>query len=104
MLVEEVLAELPDLKIYILEPFVLNEAATQEHFGYFQTETRKRAEAAKRIAERNHLTFIPLQEEFEKAAEKVSAEYWLADGVHPSLFGHELIARRLEEAFKTYLK
>lgn len=98
MLIEEIKEELPEIKIFILEPFVTPGPATDEHIDYFKTETRLRAEAAKRIAEKYALTFIPLQKVFDEAMTKAPASYWTHDGVHPTAEGHGLIARELTAA------
>lgn len=101
MLIEEVKAALPDIKIMILEPFVLKAAATEEHWDYFRTETHKRAQMAKMIAEKHNLTFVPLQAGFDALTEKMPADYWLVDGVHPSPMGHAFIRDKWIEAFRT---
>lgn len=98
MLVEELLEELPDLKILVLEPFVLKGPATAEKWSIFRPEVEKRAAAAKRVAEKYGLTFVELQKKFDDAAEKAETTYWLADGVHPTAAGHEIIKEALIEA------
>ncbi len=98
MLIEEIKEELPEIKIFILEPFVTAGTATDENIDYFRTETKLRAEAAKRIAEKFDLTFIPLQNKFDEAIEKAPASYWTADGVHPTAEGHGIIANELVKA------
>lgn len=100
MLIEEIKAELPDIKIYILEPFVLKGTATEAHWEEFDREVRLRAKSAKWIAEKHNLPFVPLQDKFDMLCEKCEASYWLGDGVHPTAAGHELIARSLLEAVK----
>lgn len=100
LLIEELKAELPELKIYILEPFVLRASATEEHWEEFDRETRLRAKSAKWIAEKHGLPFVSLQDKFDAACEKCEPSYWLGDGVHPTAAGHELIARALLEAVK----
>lgn len=91
MLVEELLEELPELKIIILEPFVLKGPATSEKWDIFRPEVEKRAEAAKRIAEKYGLVFVSLQDKFDEASSDGDTVYWLADGVHPTAAGHALI-------------
>ena len=100
MLIEEVKAALPNIKIMILEPFVLQGCSTVEHWDYFSTEVPKRAEMAKRIAEKYSLPFIPLQAGFDALTEKAPNEYWLGDGVHPTAKGHEFIKKQWLEAYK----
>lgn len=100
MFIEEIREALPDVKIFILEPFVLNGTATQEKWGYFRPEVEKRAEVARLVAEKYHLVFVPLQEKFDKAAENTKTSYWLQDGVHPTPAGHQIIKEALQEAFE----
>lgn len=100
MLIEEVKAALPDIKIMILEPFALKARATEEHWEEFRSETEKRAAMAKKIADTYNLPFIPLQKGFDELAAKVTPDYWLFDGVHPSPMGHEYIKTQWLKAFK----
>lgn len=99
MLIEEVKEALPDVKIMIMEPFLLSGAATEnteewpDRFIQFSTEVKKRAVKAKELAEKFNLPFIPLQEKFDEAAKLAPNNYWLRDGVHPTTAGHELIKR-----------
>lgn len=106
MLIEELKQALPNLKIMILEPFVLPGSATvanenePDRWNYFSSETALRAAAAKRVAQKYDLMFVPLQERFNKAnAAAPQMGYWLGDGVHPTLAGHELLKQAWLEAF-----
>ena len=99
LLIEEIKEALPEIKIIILEPFVLKGSATEEEWEFFKTETAKRAQAAKRVAEKHNLVFVPLQEKFDEMAAKQPEPYWTWEGVHPSAAGHELIARKWLEGF-----
>lgn len=100
MLIEEILDALPESKIMILEPFVLKASATEADWDYFYSEVQKRAKKAREIAEKYHLTFVPLQEKLDQAAAICPADYWLRDGVHPTTIGHELIKREWIRYFK----
>ena len=105
MMIEEVKAELPDIKIMIMEPFCLRGTATDNNeefpdkWNVFNAEVRERAKRAKAIAEKYNLCFVPLQEKFDEMAKTVARDYWLGDGVHPLAPGHELIAREWLKAF-----
>lgn len=101
MLIEEVKEALPDIKIMIMEPFVLPASATEEKYADFRAETEKRAEKAKAIAEKYNLTFIPLQDKFDELTKQAEPSYWLGDGVHPTTMGHEFIKREWIKAFNT---
>ncbi len=95
MLIEEIKNALPDIKIIILEPFVLNGTATKEMWEQFCAEVKKRAEAAKRVAEKYSLSFVPLQDVFDDFVKEDNAEYWSVDGVHPTAPGHQIIKEEL---------
>ena len=109
MIIDEVKTALPNIKIMLLEPFVLPGSGTRENpaipgrnFELFDKEVRLRAAAAKRIADKYSLTFVPLQDVFTKAqADAPCEDYWLKDGVHPTAFGHTLIKREWIKAFET---
>ncbi len=100
MLIKEIREALPEIKIMIMEPFVLKAGATEAHWEEFQVEVHKRAEKAKMIAEKYGLSFVPLQNRFDEAVKLAPSDYWLRDGVHPTTAGHELIKREWLKAFK----
>ena len=105
MLVAELKAELPNIKMMILEPFVLEGPATAnredqpERFKAFKEGVLETARLAKRVAEGNGVKFVPLQKKFDEAAKTAPDTYWLVDGVHPTAMGHELIKREWLKAF-----
>ncbi|HHU83605.1 MAG TPA: SGNH/GDSL hydrolase family protein [Clostridiales bacterium] len=103
MLISKLKKALPDTKIFILEPFLLKGSATTEKWNYFNNEVLLRAKVAKAIAEKYGLPFVPLQEMLDKACEKAPAEWWLLDGVHPSVAGHTLIAKELVKVVEVNL-
>ena len=106
MLIEEVKAELPNIQIMILEPFVLPGSATESNdeqvgrYEYFRSETLLRAEVARRIAKKHGLVFVPLQEKFD-AANDAHPGIWLSDGVHPASAGACLIKNEWIRAFES---
>lgn len=106
MLIEELLEALPDAKIMILEPLVLPGRLSSDNeihphrWDVLSKEVPLRAQAAKRIAEKNNLKFVPLREVFEKANVDVPEDYLLKDGVHPTPEGYELIKETWLEAFR----
>lgn len=99
MLLEEILRELPQTRFLILEPFVTHGRATDGAWDAFSKEVPLRAAAAKRVAQAFSQTFVPLQSVFDEAQTRAEAAHWTLDGVHPTPFGHELIAREWIKAF-----
>ena len=80
----------PDTRFILLEPFILN-------FGFINQswvdEMSVRQEMVKKIAADYNAIFVPLQEKINEAAKLArDPQLVLRDGVHPSLFGHQLIA------------
>lgn len=110
MLIEEIKEVLPDIKIMILEPFVLKGSATvsndkcEDLYPHFRKEVEEKAKAAKRIAEKFSLPFVSLQEKFDEVYNSDFPDYWVRDGVHPTAPGHMLIAREWVKAFKELIK
>ncbi len=100
-MIEETLERLPNIKIMILEPFILEGSATdgEERWQKFLA-VKEYAKVAKKIAEDNNLTFVPLQDKFDEAKEKFGADYYTFDGVHPLAAGARMIATEWLKAFK----
>ena len=99
LLISELKKALPDLRIMVMEPFVLKGTATEHNLEEFKTEVALRGAAARRVVEKHGLEFIPLQEKFDEAVKLAAESYWLYDGVHPTAAGHELIAREWMKQF-----
>lgn len=99
MLLSQLQAALPNLKIMILEPFLTHGTGTDGQWDIFRSEVEKRAAIAKKMAEKYNLPFVPLMKLFDDACKIAPAEHWTHDGVHPTDAGHELIKRAWLEAF-----
>lgn len=104
MLLDEIRELLPDTKIMILEPFTLKGSGNATYWDEFVSEVKKRAEKSRKIAEKYGLPFVPLQEKFEQMSADSPEGYWLADGVHPTPAGHELIKREWLKCFRQVIK
>ncbi len=100
MFISEIKEALPNIKIMIFLPFVLSGEATEANLDYFTAEVPKRAEMAKKIAEKYSLPCIELQSGFDALCEKAEPSYWLFDGVHPTYAGHEFIKNKWVECFE----
>jgi len=88
-LIEETQSKLPNTRIVICEPFVLKCGAVNDKWF---PEFDERREAAVKLASDLKLTLVPFQQMFNRAIEQAPPEYWAADGVHPTLAGHALMA------------
>ena len=96
-LIEDTQSKLPETRIVICEPFVLKCGAVSDKWF---PEFNERREAAVKLAAEFKLTLVAFQQMFNRAIEQAPPEYWAADGVHPTLAGHALMAtewRRVTE-------
>ena len=106
ILIDELKAELPDMKIIIMEPFILEGTATKnrpdqpERFRKFKESMNEVAAEVRKIAEEHNLKFIPLQSVFDEAAKSIPADKLLSDGVHPTEEGHRIITEQWLRAFE----
>jgi len=106
MLIEEIKEALPNIKIIILEPFVLKGSAMTERdegddlYTAFRADVLEKAAAAKRVAEKFSLPFIELQSKFDALYNPENPSYWLIDGVHPNAAGHALITHEWLKVFE----
>lgn len=93
---EEFKAGCPECEILIIEPFVLKTTDLQEHWNTVHRAFEMRAADTKKVAERYNIKFLSLQEKFDSmVSEKIPAEYWLTDGIHPTSAGHGFIAEEV---------
>ena len=106
MLIDEIKAVCPEIKLMIIAPYVLEGTATcnteqiPDKFERFKKDVAQKAAAAKRIAQKYGFPLIELQPAFDEACTKAPAVYWTADGVHPTACGHEIIKRLWIETFE----
>ena len=95
------LQALPDVKIVLCEPFVLEFGAVAEEW---LEEIDERRRIVKNLAEEFNLPLVPIQSVLNEALKQAPPEYWLTDGVHPSLAGHQLISDQWLKATKDFFK
>lgn len=99
-LLEDARRENPDIKIIIMEPFVLH---VSEERASWREDLDPRIQAVRRVAKDYADAFIPLDGLLNAAAIDTCPEQWAPDGVHPSSDGAALIARYWLEAFDKIL-
>lgn len=103
-IIEETKERLPNIKIMLCEPFVLEGSATtgEKRFERF-LEIHEYAKVVKRLAEEYGCVFVPLQEKFDEKESQGCAKKFLYDGVHADAAGAKLIADEWMKSFKTLL-
>lgn len=97
MMIQEIYDALPNIKLILISPFVLEGSATcnteesPDRLERFVTDVAEKADAVKRIAKKYNLPLIELQPAFDEACKVAGPDYWTVDGVHPTPFGHAII-------------
>ena len=105
LLLTELEGSMPDLKIMLLEPFVLEGAATCDiperphRWDTFRLGVPLRARAVERMAAKHGCVYVPLQQRFTELGERYGNDCWLIDGVHPTAAGHLMITDAWLEGF-----
>lgn len=99
MLLEEILEELPRVKLLLIEPFVLKGSATEKYYEEFRQGVKVRAEIVRNLAQEYKLPCLSLQKELDSLKEQASEGYWLYDGAHPTIYFHQYIADKWIEWF-----
>ena len=77
----------------ICEPFVLPVGRVKDNWGEWDGEIKSLQNIAASLSKEYKTIFVPLQTVFNKAAARANSEYWIWDGIHPTVAGHELITR-----------
>ena len=77
-------------KIVLLEPFMLNVDESQDRL---RDDLENRIRITRKLSKEFGTRIVPLSRVFENAARIREPTFWAADGVHPTLVGHTLIAQ-----------
>lgn len=97
MIIEDTRERLPNTKLILCEPFVVEGTDTcpteeaPDRYARFQ-EIYKYAAAVRELADEYGLYFLPLQKAFDDAVAKYGAACFAPDGVHPNVGGSSLLA------------
>jgi lysophospholipase L1-like esterase len=92
-LLDQVMLQNPKTLLVLGLPFVAKGTRTNAKFDLFELEVKERANYIKEIAQEFNGLIVDYPTVFEQAYKNQSIAYWIWDGVHPTVFGHELMAR-----------
>ncbi len=97
-LLRDTQAALPGVRLVLCEPFVLRCGVVTEQ--WFPEIDQRRA-IVRTLADELKTVFVAFQSAFDQAlARQPRPEYWLHDGVHPTMAGHALMAETWVNAVK----
>ena len=83
----------PELKIVLLEPFVLPVGGVKAAWDTWRGQIDRLRPIVAKLASDHKAVLLKTQEIFDAASKRVDPAHWIWDGVHPLPQGHELIAR-----------
>jgi len=92
-LIEKTRLVFPEIVFVLCEPFVLKVGRMIENWEASYSDMSKRQAIVRKLSQKHETVFVGFQEVFDTACEKTPADYWIWDGVHPTVAGHELMAR-----------
>jgi lysophospholipase L1-like esterase len=96
-LLERTKKALPNVRLVVCQPFVMRCGAVND--SWFPEFDQRKA-AAERVAKKAGATWVPFQDMFDQAVKRAAPEHWAADGVHPSMAGHDLMAKTWMDVVK----
>lgn len=92
-LLHETRAALPDVKLVLGVPFVVPSGWRKDNYPVWRDATLPRDRAVRKLAAEFGAILVDYPKVFEAAAKKTPLDYWIWDGIHPTVPGHELMAR-----------
>jgi lysophospholipase L1-like esterase len=83
----------PKILFVLGVPFVYPVGKRKDDWERWRDQTQLRAEKVRKLAAEFDAVLVDYPAVFDKAIKKAPAAYWIWDGVHPTVFAHELMAR-----------
>jgi lysophospholipase L1-like esterase len=83
----------PDILFVLAAPFMYPVGVHKEQWDFWSKEMPLRAEAVRKLAKEFDAVFVDCPDMFARASKLAPVEHWTWDGCHPSVYGHELLAR-----------
>ena len=98
----EVMEKREKTKLILLEPFIFkvnleetdmrNRNDIYVQYDLWSGMIRERGAIVKELAAKYHAAFVPLMDRLTQESKKTGADILSADGIHPTLYGHRIIA------------
>ncbi|WP_186755985.1 SGNH/GDSL hydrolase family protein [Echinicola salinicaeni] len=83
----------PDLIIVMGLPFVYPIGSRIPVYDAYEKDVLRRKEIVQKLAQEFDALLVDYSSAFDKAFEKAPPEYWIWDGVHPTVAGHEVMTK-----------
>lgn len=92
-LLEESRRSHPDILFVLGIPFVYPVGKRTENWERWRDDTANRQVVARKLAAEYNAVVVDYPAVLDRAIARKNAEYWIWDGIHPTVFAHELMAR-----------
>ena len=92
-ILDQARAEFPKIIFVLCQPFILPVGTLAERFDLWNRELHERQLIVKKLAGRYNAVLVDFQMVMNKACLRAPAAYWIWDGIHPTVAGHEILAR-----------
>ena len=92
-LLEDCRAANPSMLFVLGLPFVLPVGPVKGKWEAWRDGVGQRTAVIKTLAAQFDAVVVDYQAMFDAATQRAGADYWIWDGIHPTVFGHELMAR-----------
>lgn len=102
LMLDEAINENPQIKLVLCEPFILPVGDVGKEFDKWKSLVEPLQEKVKKIAAEYGAVFVPLQGRFNELCSEREASYWIWDGMHPTVCGHQVIAKQWLEYTKDF--
>jgi len=94
----------PSILFVLGLPWVFPVGARKDKFEMWRDETLKRANVVTKLSKEFDAILVDFPAVFENAKNEAPIDYWSWDGIHPRVFGHELMAREWIKHVSSRLK
>jgi lysophospholipase L1-like esterase len=94
----------PDILFVLGLPFVYPVGKRAENWERWRDDTAKRQAVVRKLATEFDAVLVDYPALFDNAITKAPVDYWIWDGIHPTVFAHELMAREWIKQVSTRLK
>jgi lysophospholipase L1-like esterase len=83
----------PEVLLVLCQPFILPVGHVKDNWEVWYDEITKEQAIVKNLAKTYNAVYVEFQKVLDKACLRALPNYWIWDGVHPTVAGHELLTR-----------
>ena len=94
----------PDTLFVLCLPFVYPVSRVKDNWKNYSSIIASLAARTKKLAAEFNAVVVDFPAVFDKAIKRAPADYWIWDGIHPTVPGHELMAREWIKQVSSRLK